>query len=80
VQKEFKSEGQWALAISPEAAHICHNSDVVMLLSARLKTAFQSRNAAILDLTNHETTHAHKKPAEIVHLSKRESAWLKLAL
>ena len=46
-----------------EAAHICHNRETAMLLSIHLEAAFQSRNSAIAELANHESTHgAH--PAE----------------
>jgi hypothetical protein len=57
-----------------EAAHISHNSEALMVLSARLESAFQGRNAAIVALTNHENTCAGKKPAEAPPFSKRQSA------
>jgi hypothetical protein len=46
-----------------EAAHICHNSEMLMLLAVRLESALQSRNAAIAELTNHENACAGEKPA-----------------
>jgi hypothetical protein len=57
-----------------EAAYICHNSEVVTLLSTRLDGAFQSRNAAIAELANHENTHVNDKPAAVLPLSKRHGA------
>jgi hypothetical protein len=57
-----------------EAAHICHNSEALEPLSARLEAAFQSRNAAIAELTNHASTCVSKKPAEVQLFSKRQSA------
>ena len=47
-----------------EAAHICHNSEVLAYLSTRLEKALQSRNAAIAELTNHEATHPANEPAK----------------
>lgn len=57
-----------------EAAHICHNSEVLMLLSTRLRKALQERDAAIDKMKNHEHTHAHKKPAEVLPMRMRQSA------
>jgi hypothetical protein len=57
-----------------EAAHICHNSEVLLLLSTRLEAAFHGRNAAIAELTNHESTCVSKKPTGAQPLVKRQSA------
>jgi len=56
-----------------EAAHICHDSEMV-IISTRMAAAFQSRNAAIGEMTNHESTCASNKPAEAPPLSKRQGA------
>jgi len=57
-----------------EAAHICHNSEVLTLLSTRLEAAFQSRNAAIAELSSHESTCMRKKSGAALPLSKGQSA------
>jgi hypothetical protein len=57
-----------------EAAYIRHNSEVVMLLSSRLESAFRSRNAAISELTNHESTCVGKKAAGVLPFRKLRSA------
>jgi hypothetical protein len=45
-----------------------------MVLSTRLEGALQSRDAAIAELTNHESTCVGKKPAAQLLLKKRQSA------
>jgi len=57
-----------------EAAHICHNSEALMLLSIRLDAAFKSRNTAIAELSNHESTCAGKKRAEARSFIERKTA------
>jgi hypothetical protein len=57
-----------------EAAYIFHTSEVVTLLSTRLEAAFQSRNAAIAELTNHESTCAGKKRAQALSFIRRQTA------
>lgn len=56
-----------------EAAHICHDSEV-LIISTRLESAFRSRNAAIAEITNHESTCVGKTPAEALPLAKRQNA------
>jgi hypothetical protein len=46
-----------------EAAHIRNNTEMLIALSTRLKCALGSRDAAITELTNHESTCVGKKPA-----------------
>ena len=53
-----------------EAAHIRHDSEALLTLSAHLERASKLRDAAITGLTNHESTHAEETPTK---------AWMKSA-
>ena len=57
-----------------ECANLSRDSEIAQHLSESLKKAFRDRNNAIADLTVHESTHAHQKPAGKVQLSMRQSA------
>jgi hypothetical protein len=56
-----------------EAAYIRHNSEVLTLLSTRIEGALLARNAAIAELTNHESTCVGKKSAAAL-LSRKARA------
>jgi len=57
-----------------ECANLSRDSERAQPLSEGLKNAFRDRNDAIAELTIHESTHIHKKPAQEVRLSRRQSA------
>jgi len=57
-----------------ECAYLSRDSEVAQPLSAGLEKAFHDRNDAIAELTVHESTHADKKPARGLQLSRRQSA------
>ena len=52
-----------------EAAHIRHDLEALPLVSLHLEKAFESRNAALAELTNHESTHAQRTPAKALRQS-----------
>ena len=68
------SKAYHQLAEDLEAAHIRHNLEVLMLLSAGLEGALRSRDSAIAELVDHESACGRKKPAGVLPFSKRQSA------
>ena len=57
-----------------ECSYLNHDLKAALRLSARLENARRDRDARIAELTIHEKTHALRKPANAVPLSKRQSA------
>lgn len=57
-----------------ECAYLSRDSEIAEPLSARLEEAFRDRSNAIAELTVHESSHARKKPAGELQLSRRQSA------
>ncbi len=58
------SKAYHALLANLEAAYVRHDSEASLALSAHLDKALKLRDAALAELTNHESTHAEKMPAK----------------
>jgi len=70
---EAATRTYYACVADLECAYIKHDQEATLLLSERLKRALYQRDAALAELTNHESQ-AHKKTADRPQLSKQQSA------